>query len=115
MQISNKIPLRFVDIGPHRYRIIESAAAFKKVEEEEGQSLWGLLDPSEFIIYISPGLPASQQKETLLHEIGHIIYERLTFGLISGPDKEEVLVNGFAYGYASVFEQNPRLVRWLAT
>lgn len=111
----DKLPFRFLDIGPHRYKVVVNLKRLEEIEESEGTRLFGAIIMGEFQIILRPGMPASQLRETLLHEICHVVYDR--YIVISGPQEgwEEPIVSSFSFALTEVFQRNKAFARWFVS
>ena len=72
---------------------------------------WGEFDRTLHHIRIEdPMLDKYQHLNTLLHEINHAIWWAYT---ISEDDNEERIVTAFANGWAQVFRDNPKILKFI--
>lgn len=70
----------------------------------------GWCDSVALQIHIQSGLPASVESETLLHEIGHAIFEATS---LKDTSDEERIVQCFGMGINAVLRDNPLLREYL--
>lgn len=101
-------------VGALEYEVVCDAATFLALDETN-RGLYGLFDDMEGKVYIRPGLPASQQKETLTHELLHAVFVvsglNHDFNKDERPSEEDV-VNRMAPVLLAALRDNPALVRY---
>jgi hypothetical protein len=78
-----KIP-KSLKIGPYCYGVV-----FKEDLEHEGNSLFGLCDQVNHIIYMRKGMEPKKKMETFLHECLHAIED--VYGVEIGEEKVSLL------------------------
>ena len=96
-------PPRTVDIGPTRYRVVMGK------EDMVHRGTFKTYDGIE----LRSKMPKDMEAEVLLHEVLHAIM--YTFGEYVNLKKkdEERVVSNLSTSLATVFRQNPRLVKYL--
>lgn len=96
-----------VKIGNHDY-----AVSFGPIESDTSMFLYGRTSPRLTKIEINTDyVTASQQRDTLVHEILHAILGDVPHGL--SDNKEERIVRCIAPMLLGVLRDNPDLVRFL--
>ncbi len=91
---------RKLRVGPYTYDV-----CFVPDREKMDGSV-GLTKPDQQLVYVWTGAHPDQVRDTLLHEVLHVVFE--TFS-ISG-DSEESFVRPMATGLLHVMKANPWLV-----
>lgn len=95
---------KYIQIGPSKYKLRRHTYAKKNTDR-------GFHD-SGGIISIQKGMPKDMEAEVVLHEIMHGVF--YTFNLRSKESfTEEMIVETMSTGLATVFCQNPWLLKYL--
>lgn len=92
-----------VKIGPITYSVEEA----EDLRTGKGKTLWGQVDHVEAKILVAAKNAAVQKRQTVWHEIVHLI---LFQAGRRKDSRKERLVDSLAYGLMQVVEDNP----WLA-
>ena len=95
-----------VKVGAVTYRL--SAVATDVTPK--GTSNWGYTDHSKALIYVDTDMNIEHVKDTLIHEILHVIC--LVFDVKSN-EAEERIVAPIASGLTAVFKDNPKILKFL--
>ena len=95
----------FVTLGPVDYAIEELPETLAREAVRLGDS-----DHIRTTIRIDFSLPDRVVGVTMLHEILHCIWDSYSIGTKSS---EERTVEALSNGFAAVWRNNPKLVRWL--
>ena len=69
--------------------------------------LAGTCDITDSALHVLDGLPEEAKKNTVIHELLHLMSDILDLGL------KEVQINGLACGLKGLIEDNPQLMAWL--
>jgi hypothetical protein len=101
------IPAR-VTIGPHRYKV--GVAKPSGLTHEE----YGVTDLGRTTITLAPGMSASQQRATFLHECLHAMLSLTGWDHRLGSKKEEQLVRALEPVLLGFLADNREVVRWLS-
>lgn len=112
----NKSPRmpRKLKVGPHTVNVLTDTARLEAAQEELGKSLFAFCDHNNMEIHIWPGLPASVARQTLIHELLHLIYPGEVHSLFGNPgETEEFLVENLSGKLLSLLRENPQLTKWL--
>lgn len=72
----------------------------------------GFCEPHRCKIEIENGQHPVEEADTVLHEVLHAVFYLMDVGL--PPDAEEFVVRKVATGLMQVFQDNPRLLTYLA-
>lgn len=103
-----KLPFRFLDVGPHRWKVVMSNPAMALIEEEVDSELWGVTDWTTWTITLRSGVPGSKVREILIHELTHVVY-----GTYPHDKTEESIAQIMGIGFTSILAQNRRFALWL--
>lgn len=100
-----KIHNAAVQIGPILFTI-------KEVERlvNNNRTLWGHVVHHDCKIEIEADLDVQQKRQTLLHEIVHIVLYQSGQGELAD---NEGLVDALTYGIMQVLSSNSQILRWL--
>lgn len=104
--MSGALP-KFIDLGYKRISMIVTEA----MDEDEK----GAYHSGANIIQILAGQVPANEAVTVLHELGHGIFD--VFGANSDPEMEKVeerVVELMAVGFVEAFQRNPGLLNYLA-
>ncbi len=106
-------PPRFINIGPHRYRLVVDRAAVDRVSVEGGERVVGACDTTRLTIVVDPDIAPSQVAETVVHEILHGAMSLIGAGEDVTTDVEERIVLRLAPVLLQIVRSNPHLVAYL--
>ncbi len=101
-----KLP-KTIKIGSHVHKV----TVVKNLRSKAGEEALGLYSYDDQRISIEESITPSRQAEVLLHEILHALYAY--FDISKEGDKEETVVSRLAEGLATVFKDNPALIKYL--
>lgn len=110
MERSSLLKPESILIGPHTYYIVYNT---KRCNDSENN--YGFIKPDTMEIVIDPKNSDDRQRETMLHEILHGLFDLLSYeklGLIDG-DTEEKLIVTLSPAPLSVLQNNDDLVNYL--
>lgn len=96
-----------IKIANHIFKIIDWNS-----NEANSNNKFGEADMNNLIIKINTGFSDSHTKETLLHEINHCIF--WAYNMKEG-DNEERIVTTISIGLSQVFNDNPKIYKFLNT
>jgi hypothetical protein len=98
-------------VGPHQYTVNVDAVRCRDL------GVRGQTDADALAILLNPALPISMQRDTLLHELLHALFDVQGTDVSDRPllddDEEERLVRGLAPLLLDALRRNPRLVTFL--
>lgn len=95
-----KLPKTVPIFGAH-IKIIET----KGLTDEYGRPLDGMYCYKTKAIYIDKGLSSEEKKQTLIHEMGHAMFHRVSISYTNfNPDLEEIIVNSFGTMIEETFD-----------
>ena len=98
------IPVKQIRVGPFVYSVIP-------LPKDEAVKTYGMFDADAQKILLREKFSSpAQEAETVLHEVGHAIFE--VMGL-TDKDSEERTVAQFSCGLAMVIRDNPALIKWI--
>ncbi len=99
-----------VQIGPYLCTVDQSSEIGRSLHAED---LSGKSDLTAQTIAVDPEQGPDSLRDTLLHEVMHLVWG--VWGLGSGPAKEheELVVTAFATGLLDTLRRNPALVQAL--
>lgn len=101
-------------VGPYNLAVFFSDDLCDAEELRTHTSLWGFCASHEGRIVIREGVAPDFQREVLMHEVLHAVHD--VMGTASQqPDTEEELVGRMAPALLRVFQDNPELVKYLAS
>ena len=81
-----------------------------KREHSDAMDAWGWCDRNRQTITLSKGMSPAQERDTLLHEIMHVLVALLQ--LSRGPSEEEICTR-LSTGLMTVLSDNPKFAQWL--
>jgi hypothetical protein len=96
---------------PQSVRVLGKTHSINYKPTDEMQNAYGLHWPGRQRIDIQVDLPASEEADTVLHEILHAILFQMA--VLLPPDVEEQFVRSAATGLYAVLQDNPQLAKWL--
>lgn len=96
-----------VKIGHVVFDVVPMHEAPRKERKERN---FGFVKFREARIFVDDTVGASEQVDTLFHEVLHVIYRNAG---MSTDATEESVVTALATGLTTVFYDNPRLLRWV--
>lgn len=102
-----------VDIGPFRYTITSDELARLRMQEAPQTLLLGHTDLDNLTVTLSEKLPASQARETLMHELLHVVCDVTGLHTEWGNRKEERIVRRLSPMLLELLQRNPDLVKYL--
>src|SRR5271169_6288999 len=100
-------------VGALRYTVSTDPAGFLLVQVPEGDTLYGLTDKSELVIYLNPVCGQDRQKQTLMHEVIHAAWDEAQ--LDGGKHDEEKIATFLGPMLTRVIRDNPSLIAWLTS
>jgi hypothetical protein len=103
-------PPNSVVIGPYRYEVSVDEAAINAHSVNVQEECIGRVDRWDQTIVIRPGLGADVERESVLHELLHVVTRVVGLGQ---HDNEERFVTAMAPTLLDALRRNPRLVRYL--
>ena len=97
---------------PEKLKIACFDIKVKKVSERESAitQRYGHFSSLDLSMSIQDGLDPIKTIDTLLHEIGHVIY--WAYGL-EDSDKEERLISTMSTAWTQVYRDNPQLLKFI--
>jgi hypothetical protein len=102
-----------VDIGPFRYTIIRDERARLRMQEATQTLLLGHTDLDNLTVIIGEKMPAGLARETLMHELLHVVCEVTGLHEKWGKSKEERIVRRLSPMLLELLQRNPDLVKYL--
>lgn len=96
-----------VKVGPHTYKV--EVAKPSGLSHEE----YGCTDIGRTTISLAPGMSASMQRDTLLHEVLHAVLDATGWAHRLGNKKEEELVRALAPALLTFLRDNREVLRWM--
>lgn len=106
-----------IQVGPHRYTVEATEAAIAKARAGgPGPSLMGQHDSHDLTIVLAPDLPASQQADTLLHELLHAVMAHSGIDAVLTNERDgldEQVVMAVTALLLDTLQRNPDLVAFL--
>ncbi len=102
-------PPRRLLVSVHTYAIVwdESGLVGRHADNR------GSTDKDELLIALDARLPASRQRETLLHEVLHAAWGSTSLRSTGAHEHEEVVVDALAPVLLDALRRNPALVAFL--
>jgi hypothetical protein len=106
-------PPKRVKVGPHDVRVVATRRAMDRLCREEGEDLLGHFSSQRLEILVDPAQAKSQERDTLLHELLHAIFD--TSGLAHSWQNadEEDAIRRISPLLLDVLRSNPKLVEYL--
>lgn len=95
---------------PTRVKIIAHDYEVQQLPDELMHENMGFCNSVTQQIHVGLGLSATQEAETLVHEILHAVFYHLS---LKG-NAEEQIVNGLSLGFVAVLRDNPHLWKYLS-
>jgi hypothetical protein len=102
-----------VILGPFAYKVIVDESRVKQLEEHENSELFAmtLLDSLEIVLH--PSSAPMVQREKLLHELLHVVFDNTGISNRFSDRTEEQLVRALSPALFDLLRENPELVRYL--
>jgi hypothetical protein len=104
-------PPRRLVVGPHVYSVSFDAEATARTCREQSTDLLGHTNHRNLRIMIDPDQAPSQQRDTMLHEALHAVFEVAAVQFSS--EKEESCIRSLTPALLDLLRRNPKLVRFL--
>jgi hypothetical protein len=79
------------------------------LKNDRGERLWGLHKPVDSKILLDLGLRPDQEASTLMHEVLHALIDMYDLKL----EDEERICECLANGLTCLFQDNPKLVKYI--
>lgn len=100
-------------IGPFLIKIIWDSGLLAKDAQESGMpSLAGISDGSNLYIILDERLPEPKARDTLLHEIMHIMWYQAAIRNVENPT-EEFIIDTMSLFLLTMMRNNPDVVAYL--
>lgn len=110
----SKLP-EHIDVGPFRYTITADELARHRAQEASQTILLGQTDHNELTIVLSEKMPDGVARETLMHELLHVVNEVTGLRSKWGNAKEERIVRRLSPVLLELLQRNPEAVRFLTS
>lgn len=108
----NKLP-EHIDIGPFRYMLRMDELTRHRAQETAQTILLGHTDHDALTVILSEKMPDSLARETLMHELLHVVNEVTGLRSKWGNAKEERIVRRLSPILLELLQRNPDAVNFL--
>lgn len=102
-----------VDVGPFRYTIIRNELARLRAQEAAQTILLGQTDHDKLTIIFDEKMHANLARETLMHELLHVVNQVTGLRFKWGNAKEERIVQRLSPILLELLQRNPDVVKYL--
>lgn len=102
-----------IDIGPFRYTITSDELARHRAQETAQTILLGHTDHDALTVILSEKMPDGLARETLMHELLHVVNEVTGLRTKWGNAKEERIVRRLSPILLELLQRNPDAVSFL--
>lgn len=104
-----------IDVGPFRYTITADELSRHRAQEASQTILLGQTDHNELTIVLSEKMPDGVARETLMHELLHVVNEVTGLRSKWGNAKEERIVRRLSPVLLELLQRNPDAVNFLTS